>query len=138
MKLPRIRKKRSKIFQVKTISKDVRKSIVPSFMFLSNLSKSVVLCRENVNIIQFSPLNEWNNEYTWFSPKIFVFYRKWEIKNVVVLLFLIKQGILFLHVSSVLGMCRGMHMQSHASYAKAWARMNRSYFMGSFQLPTGV
>ena len=35
---------RSKMFQVKVISKDVRKTIVPSFMFLFNLSKSVVLC----------------------------------------------------------------------------------------------
>ena len=37
------KEKRSKIYQVKTISKDVRKAIVSSFMFLSNLSKSVVL-----------------------------------------------------------------------------------------------
>ena len=36
---------RSKMIQVKVISKDVRKTIVPSFMFLFfNLSKSVVLC----------------------------------------------------------------------------------------------
>ena len=36
---------RSKMFQVKIISKDVRKAIVPSFMFLLfNLSKSAVLC----------------------------------------------------------------------------------------------
>ena len=32
------------MFQVKAISKDVRKMIVPSFMLLFNLSKSVVLC----------------------------------------------------------------------------------------------
>ena len=38
------KEKRSKIFQVKAISKDVRKAIVSSFMFLFNLSKSVVLC----------------------------------------------------------------------------------------------
>ena len=38
------KEKGSKIFQVKTISKYVRKAIVPSFMFLFNLSKSVVLC----------------------------------------------------------------------------------------------
>ena len=38
------KEKRSKMFQVKAISKDVRKTIVPSFMFLFNLSKSVVLC----------------------------------------------------------------------------------------------
>ena len=34
--------------------------------------------------------------------------------------FLIKQGVLFLHVSNVLGMYGGMHMRSHASYAEAW------------------
>ena len=38
------KEKRSKMFQVKAISKDVRKTIVPSFMFLFNLLKSVVLC----------------------------------------------------------------------------------------------
>ena len=32
------------MFQVKAISKDVRKTIVPSFMFISNPSKSVVSC----------------------------------------------------------------------------------------------
>ena len=59
-----------------------------------------------------------------------MFYRKWKIKNVVVLdmrsaahlePFLIKQGGLFLHVSNVSGMCRGVRMQLHASYAEAWA-----------------
>ena len=69
------------------------------------------MCEENVNVIQFSPLNQWNNKYTWFSRKIFVFCSKWKIKNVVVLdmwsathleAFLIKQGVLFLHVSNVL------------------------------------
>ena len=38
------KEKRSKMFQVKAITKDVRKTIVPSFMFLFNLSTSVVLC----------------------------------------------------------------------------------------------
>ena len=39
------KEKRSKMLQVKVISKDVRKTIVPSFMFLFlNLSKSVILC----------------------------------------------------------------------------------------------
>ena len=56
-------------------------------------------------------------------------YRKWKTKNVVVLdvqtathleAFLIKQGVLFWHVSDVLGMCRGMHVQLHISYAEAW------------------
>ena len=34
--------------------------------------------------------------------------------------FLIKQSMLFLHVSNVSGMRRGMCMRSHASYAEAW------------------
>ena len=38
------KEKRSKMFQVKAIRKDVRKTIVPSFMFLFNLSKSAILC----------------------------------------------------------------------------------------------
>ena len=39
------KEKRSKMLQVKVISKDVRKTIVPSFMFLFfNLLKSVILC----------------------------------------------------------------------------------------------
>ena len=38
------KEKRSKMFQVKAISKDVRKTIVTSFMLLFNLSKSVALC----------------------------------------------------------------------------------------------
>ena len=37
------KEKRSKMLQVKAINKDVRKMIVPSFMFLFNLSKSVIL-----------------------------------------------------------------------------------------------
>ena len=40
--------KRSKMFQVKVISKVVRKTIVPSFMSLFNQSKSVVLCVEKM------------------------------------------------------------------------------------------
>ena len=32
------------MFQVKAISKNVRKTIVPLFIFLFNLSESVVLC----------------------------------------------------------------------------------------------
>ena len=38
------KEKRSKMFQIKAIRKDVRKKIVPSLMFLLNLSMSVVLC----------------------------------------------------------------------------------------------
>ena len=51
---------RSKMFQVKVISKGIRKTIVPSFMFLFFYSVKVCrpLCKGNVNIIQFSPLNQ--------------------------------------------------------------------------------
>ena len=34
--------------------------------------------------------------------------------------FWIKQDMLFLHVSNVLGMFRGMHVQSHTSYVEAY------------------
>ena len=36
-------------------------------------------------------------------------------------LFKSKKVCFFLHVSNVLGVCRGVRMQSHASYAEAWA-----------------
>ena len=53
------KEKRSTFFQVETISKDVRKTIVPSFMFLFNsFEVSLSCCKENKNIIQFSPLNQ--------------------------------------------------------------------------------
>ena len=61
-----------------------------------------------------------------------MFYRKWNIKNTVVLdvrsvthleAFWIKQGVLFLHIY-VLGVWRGVHMQLHTSYAKAWYYVN--------------
>ena len=42
------KEKRSKSFQVKTISKDVRKTIVPSFMFLFNLLKPFVFCVKKI------------------------------------------------------------------------------------------
>ena len=35
-------KKKSKIFHVNKISKDARKTTIPSYMFLFNLSKSVI------------------------------------------------------------------------------------------------
>ena len=47
-----------RIFSVKMISKDVRKMIVPSLMFLFN---SFEVCRfyvKKIKIIQFSPLNQ--------------------------------------------------------------------------------
>ena len=50
------------MFQVKAISKDVRKTIVPSFMFFLICEVCHLLCKENVNIIQFSPLNQSNNK----------------------------------------------------------------------------
>ena len=81
------KKKKKKIFQVKTLSKDVRKTTVQSFMFLSNSFEVCrPLCKQNKNML-FSPLNQWNkkSKHTWISRKIFVFYRKWKIKNTVVL-----------------------------------------------------
>ena len=44
------KEKRSKMFQVKAISKDVRKMIVPSSKFCFNLSRSVVLCVKKMEI----------------------------------------------------------------------------------------
>ena len=65
--------------------------------------------------------NEIENKHTWFSWKIFLFNRKWKIKKTLVLdvwsatylkTFWIKQGmLLFLHVSNVSGMCRGMRLR---------------------------
>ena len=53
------KERRSKVFQVKTISKDVRKMIVPSFMFLFNsFNVCCSLSKETKNVIQFSPLNK--------------------------------------------------------------------------------
>ena len=49
------------MFQVKAIRKDVRvrKTIVPSFMFLFNLSKSVVLCVKNNTLRQIKNKHEY-------------------------------------------------------------------------------
>ena len=44
------KEKKRKLFQVKVISKDLRKMIVPSFMFLFNLSKSVAFCMKKMLI----------------------------------------------------------------------------------------
>ena len=88
----------------KTISKDIRKTIVPSFMFLFNYFE---VCRPLYNENKTYNFHQWPNEiknkHTWFSRKIFVFYRKWKIKNVVLDVrsaahlkaFWIKQGVLF-------------------------------------------
>ena len=52
------KEKRSRIFQVKT-SKNVRKMIVPLFMFLFNSFEVChSFCKENKNILQFSLLNQ--------------------------------------------------------------------------------
>ena len=57
---------------------------------------------------------------------------KWKTKNVVVLdvrsvarleAFWIKQDMLFLHISNILGVCRGMCVQSLALYAEAWGEV---------------
>ena len=62
-------------------------------------------------------------------------HRKWKIKSVVVLdvrsaahleAFWMKQGVI-LHVSNVLGMCRGACMRSHTSYAKTISAMARNH-----------
>ena len=46
------KEKRSRFFHIETISKDVRKTIVPSFMFLFNSFEVCRSCRkENKNII---------------------------------------------------------------------------------------
>ena len=60
MKLSCIRKKgEAEFFQVKTISKDVRKTIVPSFTFLFNSFEACrSLGKENKNIMQCSPLSQ--------------------------------------------------------------------------------
>ena len=56
-----------------------------------------------------------------------MFYRQWNIRNVAVLdvrsaahleAFWMKQGVLFVHVSNILGVCRGVRVPSHASYAE--------------------
>ena len=70
--------------------------------------------------------HHWNNEikkYTLFSRKIFVLYRKWKIESGVVLdvrsaahlkAFWVKKGVLFLHASKVVGVCRGVRVWSYA------------------------
>ena len=52
------KEKSNKIFQVKTINKDVRKTIDPSFVLLFNSFEVCrPLCKENKNM-PFSPLNQ--------------------------------------------------------------------------------
>ena len=59
MKLSCIERKEAEFVQVKTISKDVRKTIVPSFMFRFNSFEACrSLCKENKNTIQCSSLNQ--------------------------------------------------------------------------------
>ena len=41
--------------------------------------------------------------------------------------FLTKQGVPFLHVSNVSGVCRGMHVWSHASYAEVCYIIDNGY-----------
>ena len=87
------------------------------------------LCKENKNAI-FSPLNQQNKKCTWFSCKIFVLEWKKKVKDknccfrrVICrtpwsFLNQIKHAF-FWHVSNVLGMCRGVRMRLHTSYAEA-------------------
>ena len=76
------KEKKNKIFRVRTISKDIRKTIVPSFMFLFNYFEVCrPLYKENKTYNFHQWPNEIKNKHTWFSRKIFVFYRKWRIKN---------------------------------------------------------
>ena len=76
--------------------------------------------------------NEITNKYIWYSCKMFVLYRKWKIKNIVVFsrtpwsLFNQTRHAFFLHVSNVLGICRGIPMRLHTSYAETWKRV--TYF----------
>ena len=52
----------SLFFNKKAISKVIRKTIVPSFMFhFNSFEVCCPLCKESKNI-QFSPLNQWNKK----------------------------------------------------------------------------
>ena len=123
------KKMKNKIFQVKTLSKDVRKTTVQSFMFLSNSCEVCrPLCKQNKTCNFHHWINEIKSKHTWISRKIFVFYRKWKIKNTIVLdmrsaahleAFWIKKGVLFLHVFNVLGVCRGVRLWLRALYSEA-------------------
>ena len=63
-------------------------------------------------------------------------YRKWKIESIIVLdvrsaahleAFWMKQDMILLHVSNVLGLCRGVRVRSHASFAKAWIKTCQKY-----------
>ena len=54
--------------------------------FFLILLKSVVFYVKKIKTYNFQHwTNEIKNKHTWFSRKIFVFYRKWEIENAIVL-----------------------------------------------------
>ena len=58
-----VSERRGKMFQVnKAISKDVRKQLFHHSCFFLICQVCRPLCKENVNIIQFSPLNQSNNK----------------------------------------------------------------------------
>ena len=90
--------------------------IVPSLMFLCNFLKSLVLCKENVNMTQFSPLNPWNHKYTDLCILQKVENKKrWCFACVICCTscsFFNQTNVLFLHVCDVLGVCRGMHFMT--------------------------
>ena len=56
------KEKRSRIFQVKTISKDVRKTIFSSIMFLFNSFEVCHSFCKKIKTIHFSPLNQGNKK----------------------------------------------------------------------------
>ena len=124
MKLSCIRKKREAEFSRLRQVKMSEKWLFHYSCFFLILLKSVILSVKKIKI--YYNFHHWTNEtknkYTWFSCKIFVLYRKWKIKSIVILdvwsathleVFWMKQGVLFLHVSNVLGVCRGVHMRWH-------------------------
>ena len=77
------KEKRNKIFQVKTISKGIKKMMVLSFIFLFNSFEVChPLCKENKNI-QFSPLNQWNKKDREFLVRSLRFIKSERWKTVV-------------------------------------------------------
>ena len=88
------KKREAEFFHVKTISKDVRKTIVPPFMFLFNSFEACrSLCKENKNIMQCSPLNQKNKNTRDFLVR----------------------SLCYIESESY----RGVRVRSHASYAEA-------------------
>ena len=82
------RKERQNVSGYKAINKDVRKQLFHHSSFFLICQVCRPLCKENVNIyntIFTTETMKYTNKYTWFSHKIFVFYGRWKIKNIVFL-----------------------------------------------------